>query len=206
MKLTALQIRLIRDYVNATGLTIETLKDDLLDHLCCVIENILQEGGTFNDALKEAIYELAPAGLMEIERETIALLNFKKYQHMKKVMFFIGCICAMGISMGWLLKFLNVALPVGNLLFGLGAFGFLGLFLPMIAVTHFRASDKPITEKLRYIFGISSTIVIGIAILARLMRLPGADEVMIAGLLVFTFGFIPLLFFTMYKKSAAINS
>jgi hypothetical protein len=203
MKLSEQQIKLVRDQVHNNDLTIESLKDDLIDHLCCVAEAKTDNGKTFEEALHEALRELAPDGLLEIETETIMLLNSKKYIPMKKFMFFAGCICSMAISTGWLLKFLNVALPLGNMLFGLGAFGFMIVFLPMLAVSHLRTSGRSMAEKLRFVFGITSIIVIGMAILARLMHMPGADQVMIIGLVIFTFGFIPFLYFTMYKKAVS---
>lgn len=201
MSLSNNQLEVVRNEVEKNQLSIETLKEDLLDHLCCTTEAKMDGGQTFEAALKLALNELAPDGLMELERETNFLLNNSTYTPMKKVMFLIGCICSMAISLGWLLKFLDVLLPLGNMLFGLGSFGFMLVFLPMLAVMHFRTTNKPIAEKLRFVFGVSSVIIIGIAILARLMRLPGADEVMIIGLVIFTFGFLPFLYFTLYKKS-----
>lgn len=201
MSLSDHQLKRIREEVNKSGLSIETLKDDLLDHICCVTEDKVERGRSFEHSLEEALLELAPEGLWEIERETLFLLNNSKYIPMKKIMFFIGCLCSMAISMGWLLKFLKIFLPLGNMLFGLGAFGFMIVFLPMLAYSHFKTSTRPVSEKLRFVFGVSSIIVIGLAILARLMHLPGADEVMIIGLVIFTFGFLPFLYFTLYRKS-----
>ena len=201
MTLSEDQIRQIKNEIARADISLPALKDDLIDHVCSATEHKIAEGKTFEASLKEAFYELAPEGLKEIERETIILLNSKKYVPMKRLMFFIGCICTMTISMGWLLKFLRVEGEVGNMLFGLGSFGFLILFLPMIAINYFKTAEKSTPEKLRFVFGISSIIIIGIAILARLMHMPGADEVMIIGLIIFTFGFVPFLFFTMYKKS-----
>ena len=204
MKLSDNQIKIIREEVDKNQLSIESLKDDLLDHVCCVTETKINEGKTFEASLKEALYELAPNGLWEIERETVFLLNDAKYVPMKKIMFTIGCICSMAISMGWLLKYLRVP-EAGNMLFGLGAFGFMVVFLPMLAYTHFKTSVKPTSEKLRFVFGVSSIIVIGLGILASLMHLPGADQVMVLGLVIFTFAFLPLLYFTLYKKAVGIE-
>lgn len=203
MMLSEDQLRQIRNEVEQSNLSIQTLKEDVLDHLCTATEEKIAAGKTFEDSLREAFYDLAPEGLKEMERETIMLLNSKKYIPMKKLMFLIGCLCTMIIGMGWLLKFTHVEGPAANLLFGIGSFGFLILFLPMIAIDHFRTSDKSTPEKWRFVFGMSSIIIIGIAILAMLMRTPGADEIMVLGLMIFTFGFVPVLYFTMYKKSIA---
>jgi hypothetical protein len=200
MTLSEKQLEQIRKEVDKSNLSIVTLKDDLLDHLCSEIETKMEAGKSFEATFMEALHELAPEGLRQIEIETMTLLNSKKYIPMKMIMFLIGCVCSMCISMGWLLKFLNFA-PVGNMLFGLGSFVFLIVFLPMLAIYHFRSADKSTSEKIRFVTGISSIIIVGIAILARLMRMPGANEVMIIGLVIFTFGFLPFLFFTMYKKS-----
>ena len=75
MKLVAEQVAIIRQQVEQGGIVNETLKDDVLDHLCCVVEIKLGKGKSFDLALQEAMIELAPEGFMEIQHETIFLLN-----------------------------------------------------------------------------------------------------------------------------------
>ena len=86
MKLTVVQIDLIQAHVEQSGLTIATLRDDVLDHLCCVVEEKLKKGKDFDRAFREALIELAPDGLAEIEHETVFLLNANKIILMKKLM------------------------------------------------------------------------------------------------------------------------
>jgi hypothetical protein len=200
MTLTADQIFTIRKTVSG-HVTLSTLKDDLIDHLCCEIEGLLSEGKSFEESLVLALEDLAPRGLKEIQREANILLQTKTEINMKRITYGIGLVTAMTMSLGWLLKILQFG-SVSNMLFGLGAFGFVALFLPLLAVNYFRGrGDRKWSERLRLGAGMLSLILVGLALLARIMHLPGADEVLMAGGLVFTFGFLPFLFFGFYKKS-----
>lgn len=206
MSLTQDQLKYIRTEVDKSGISIVTLKDDVLDHVCCETETRMESGKNFQDSLMEAIYELAPEGLKQLEVDTMFLLNQNKHLHMKKITFFVGCVCSMQISLGWLFKFLEPSSSLGNLLFGVGFFGFLSLFVPLLAFQYLKSIGKSVFEKIRFISGSTSIIMIGLAVLARLMHMPGADQVMVGGLSVFTFAFLPFLFFTMYRNSIDVTN
>ena len=75
MKLTEEQVSLVQDYVDAQKLKLKTLRDDVIDHLCCVIEEKLGEGEPLEQLLPKAVNELAPRGLPDLERQTFFLLN-----------------------------------------------------------------------------------------------------------------------------------
>jgi hypothetical protein len=198
--LTTREIKVICDIVKTESITIPTLQDDVVDHLCCVVEYKLESGQVFEKAIKEAIQELAPNGLHEIERETIFLLNYNRTIQMKKVMYLIGLISTMALSLGWLFRFLRW--PGGDELANYGFLGFSLLFVPMLAINQFRVSiNKALPEKLRIILGLSSGLVTCLAVLFKTMHYPGADILLLSGAALFIFGFLPFLFFTMYKKS-----
>jgi hypothetical protein len=122
---------------------------------------------------------------------------------MKKLTYLLGLLSAMAMSFGWLLRILRMG-ETGNAVFAFGALGFVAMFLPMLMVHYFKDNTgKPLADKLRFISGTFSVIFIGIAFLAKIMHMPGADEVMWIGGVLFTFGFVPFFFFTLYRKSAA---
>jgi hypothetical protein len=165
------------------------------------VEYRLNKGNSFDESLEIALFELAPKGLKEIQRETNVLLQTKTDINMKRITYLIGLLTAMTMSLGWLLKILKFG-GIGNMLFAFGALGFVALFLPLLAYNYFRSKDeKKWTEKLRLAMGLLSIILTGLAFLARIMHLPGADEVLLAGGMVFTFGFLPFLFLGFYQKS-----
>lgn len=198
--LSSSQLKVISDIVSDGSITIRTLKEDVIDHLCCVVEHKLENGMSFEQAIKEALIELAPDGLQEIEEETIFLFNVNKSIHMKKVMYSIGLISSMVMSLGWLFRIFQW--PGGPELSNYGFFVFALLFVPMLAINQFNISiKKTIPEKLRIMLGLFSGVVTCIAVFFKIMHLPGADYLMLTGGLLFIFGFLPMLFLTMYKKS-----
>jgi hypothetical protein len=202
MRLSVAQIDLIQAHIEQSGLTIETLKDDVLDHLCCVVEEKLNEKKEFEIALKEALRELAPNGLAEIQDETVFLLNANKIIIMKKLMYSIGLISAASISMGTCFKFLHM--PGADQLLNYGYAGFVLLYLPMMLINHFKTKiQSALSERLKLILGFISAIVTATAIVFKTLHYSGAAELLLIGAVIFSFGFLPFLFFTMYKKSVA---
>ncbi len=65
MKLSKDYIDIIRYRIDQSDITMHTLKDDVLDHVCCVVEQKIKEGKPFEIALQEAFHELAPRGWMK---------------------------------------------------------------------------------------------------------------------------------------------
>ena len=59
MRLTSDQIDEVRNVVDSSGIEIQSLRDDLHDHLCCVIEEKLDPDNniTFNELLIDAVNE-----------------------------------------------------------------------------------------------------------------------------------------------------
>jgi hypothetical protein len=204
MTLTPEQVNIVTRFVIQNRVTLPTLKDDVVDHLCCEVEAFMKNGKSFEEALRQSVYELAPHGLHYIQQQTFFLLEGKIIINMRKLTFILGTLAAMSMSFGWLLKVLSFP-GVGNPFFAIGAAAFLLLFLPMLAITYFRRNKKPTAQKLKMMFGVLSAILIGIALLARIMHLPGADEVLWAGGIVFTFGFLPSLFYTFYQNSTSAS-
>jgi hypothetical protein len=202
MNLTREQVEIVTNFVTHNKVTLPTLKDDVVDHLCCEVEEYMKKGKTFEESLRQAVYELAPSGLHFIQQQTFYILDGKIMFNMRKITFLIGSLAAMSMSFGWLLKVLEVP-EIGNRFFAIGSAAFLLLFLPLLGVNYFKMNRKPVTHKLKMTFGLVSAILIGISLLARIMHLPGADEVLWAGGVVFTFGFLPTLFYTFYQNSRA---
>jgi hypothetical protein len=200
MKVSSEQIAHIHEVIDQSSITIETLKDDLLDHLCCVVEVKMTNGSEFEISLKEALDELAPDGLNKIQHETIFLLNSTKIILMKKIMYSIGLITSIAMTMGILAKLLRW--PGSEELFTYGFVGFLLLFLPMLAIDRYKHNlGKSLSEKLRIGLGYLSAFLIVFSIAFKLFHLEGANLLLLSGMCVFSFGFLPFLFFNMYKKS-----
>lgn len=202
MKLSEAQVNNIREVLLASGISHDRLRDDVLDHLCCAIEMRLTKNDDFARSLEDAIRELAPDGLAHIQYQTIFLLNSNKIMLMKKFMYIIGFVTTVGMTMGFTFKILHLA--GSEELFNFGFIGFALIFLPMMAVDRLKQNIyKALSEKLRMVFGFASALTLGLAVMFKLFHYNYANEMLLIGISVFSFGFLPFLFFSLYKKSIA---
>ena len=199
MKLSDQQVRHIRKQIEDSGIQLESLLEDVLDHLCCVVEVKMAQGKEFQTAAQEAEEELAPNGLAEIEQETVFLLNAHKISRMKKLTFSMGIIGSIALTGGATFKLLH--LPGANQLFMIGYLVFLLVFIPLLAFDRFKYSIvKALSERV-IILGVISSIILGMAGAFKIMHLPGDHLLLMCGLILFAAFFLPLLLFNLYKKS-----
>jgi len=202
MKLSHDEIAIVEKQVDHSSINIESLRDDVLDHLCCVIEIKMERGEVFDNALHEALHELAPDGLDEIQRETVFLLNSTKIILMKKAMYIVGLLSTMTFLSGWFLGIMAFPGARDLSIYGFSAFAF--IYVPMMAIDYFKTNIRiALSEKLKMILGFVCALLIGIAGLFKALHWPGATTLLLLGASLCIFGFLPFFFFGMYKKSAS---
>lgn len=200
MKLSDVQEEAIRQYVIDHSLRLQPLSDDIIDHLCCVVESELGKGKSFEEILRDASAELAPNGLNELQHRTIFLLNSKRIILMKKLTYIMGFLGSVTLALGITFKLLN--LPAANELFMVGYLLFLLVFIPMWAVDRFKVSIvRALSERWKIILGVTSSVILGFAGLFKVFHYQGAALLLMLGTIIFVFGFLPFLFFTMYRHS-----
>ena len=78
--LTDQQVEYILDDIRRNGIETEDLQLNLLDHICCIIEQNMQEGDQFEQVYRETIVQFYETNLKEIEVETQYLLTYKNLQ------------------------------------------------------------------------------------------------------------------------------
>lgn len=200
MTLSAEQILFIRERIDASDMRIVTLKEDVLDHLCCIVEERMSAGESFDKALDHALYQLSPEGLDEIQYETDYLFKQNTIP-MKKFMYSIGLVTSISFTMGLMMKLLHM--PGGEQLVNYGFFGFALLFMPMLTFHLYRKNSLRAThEKFKIVLAIVSAALTGLAVLFKMsMNLGWSEAMLITGASVFSFGFLPFHFYGMYKKA-----
>lgn len=202
MRLTEEQEQAIAKFVDAKDLKIRALRDDILDHLCCVVEIRLKKGESFDLALQKAVDELAPDGLNDIEQKTIFLLNYKRIIMMKRFMYVIGFVGAFTLTAGVTFKILHY--PYANMLSTIGFLVLLLIYVPLLAFDKYKvAIASSLSERLKIIMGCLSGAIVGLSVLFKIFHWQGASILLLAGAFIFAVGFLPFLFFTMYKKSVS---
>ncbi len=129
MEITESQLAFIREDIRNKGITLDSLADNLVDHICCALES--HPISDFSVAYPEVISRFGNEGLAEIELQTRLLFTIKKEAQMKKGMYLIGFVALFLSTSGLLFKLqqwpgASILLVTGVLLIN---FGFLPLFL-----------------------------------------------------------------------------
>lgn len=191
--LTNEQIDFISDDIRARGVTLVSLQQDLLDHICCVVEHNLEPDGDFEGFYRSQIKTFYKSELVEIEKETITLLTLKNYYVMKKIMLVSGGISTAAMTVGLLLKFLH--LPGASVLILLGVVLLSLVFLPLLFTLKIREKQRT-RDKVIIGIGTFATIMISFAILFKMMHWPGANVIGALALMIMLLIFLPVYFFT----------
>lgn len=191
------QIDFILNDIRRNGVELEDLQLNLLDHICCIIENELEENGDFEQFYFSTIKKFYKKELREIEAETISLLTFKNYYVMKKTMLVSGVVAASFLSLGIILKFLHMPGAAVGIVLGIGLLSF--VFLPLLFLLKIK-EQKETKNKVLIGLGTFSGILMTLGILFKIMFWPGANMMALTALLILLFVFLPVYFFTGFRN------
>ena len=198
------QIDYILNDISARGVEMESLQLNLHDHVCCIIEQNLEENGDFESFYQKTIKIFYKDELWEIDEETLLLLTFKNYYAMKKVMITSGTFSAASMILGIIFKFMHWPGASAFIILGIGTSSL--IFLPLLFTL--KSKEKQ-TIKDKLILGLAnlSGILISFAVLFKIMRWPGANMMAFIFVIIMLVLYIPLYFFSGIKNpEAKINT
>jgi len=191
------QIDFILNDIRARGVETESLQQDLLDHVCCIVEQELEENGDFEQFYHTVIRRFYRRELREIEEERALLLTFKNYYAMRKVMIVSGLLTAVTLMVAAVFKIMHW--PGAAILLVLGIVQVSLIFLPLLLIFKLRevsaARDKAI-----FALGTIAGSAYFLSMLFKIMHWPGANIMWVCTLLFSFFVFLPLYFFTGIRK------
>ncbi|HDR68198.1 MAG TPA: hypothetical protein ENN61_04025, partial [Bacteroidaceae bacterium] len=118
----------IRKDLIQQGLTYDPLMDDLLDHVCCMIEVEMESGNTFESSYKKVLSLIEPGSIPKIQHQTLLLLD-KKFQHMKNFTYLFGLSFALVTIIGAFFK--RMHWPGAGILLTVGIAMVVLVFLPL---------------------------------------------------------------------------
>jgi hypothetical protein len=194
------QIDFISNDIRARGVEMESLQQDLLDHVCCIIEQNLEERGDFEHFYQKTIQTFYKDALWEIEEETISLLTFKNYYTMKKTMIISGAISAFGMTFGIFFKFMHW--PGASVLILLGIFSASFLFLPLLFTL--KAKEKQNTkDKVVLFIGALAASLVSLSILFKIQHWPYANMMGMSSIAIMLILFLPVYFFSGIRNPEA---
>ena len=77
MELNKSQVDKVEKYLRGSGVENRLMIDDFLDHICCMIEQRIAEGSSFEESLDYAVNELSYGKIKERELFTLKLINME---------------------------------------------------------------------------------------------------------------------------------
>ncbi|MES2690053.1 MAG: DMT family transporter [Bacteroidota bacterium] len=192
------QIDFILNDIRRNGIELEDLQLNLLDHVCCIIEQEFEENGDFEQFYFSTVRRFYKTHLNEIEEETKSLLTFKHYYFMKKAMIISGVFSAAVLSIGIVLKFLHTSGASACMVLGIGSFSL--VFLPLMATLKIKEKQGS-RDKLLMLLGALSAVCICMAILFKLQYWPGANKLGLISVGILFVLFLPVYFISGIRQA-----
>jgi len=197
-KISEQQIEFMLNDISARGVETEDLQYNLVDHICCIIENNLEADGDFENFYIQTIATFYKHELREIEEETQLLLTFKNYYTMKKVMLNSGIFAASILSLGLIFKFLHWPGAAVCIVLGLGSACL--VFIPLLFTIRVKEKREK-SDKILLALG-SIAGFLGIAhILFKIMHWPGSLIMAYVVIAILLLIFTPIFVITGIKNS-----
>ncbi len=189
--ITDKQVDYILDDIRRNGIEMEDLQLNLLDHICCIIEQQLEEDGDFERFYHATVRQFYKHDLHEIEEETINLLTFKNFYQMKKFMLISGGFSAVTFIFGSFFKIMHW--PGASVMLVLAFFAFSLLFLPMVFVLKTKEMNQ-LRDKWILGLGTIAGILYCASMLFNVMHWPGTRIIWFITLILSAFVVLPLYF------------
>lgn len=165
------------------------LFDDLVDHVCCDVENEMHSGLSFAEAYRIVMTKIGFRGLKKIQEDTLYEVD-SKYRKMKNMMKITGV--AGTVMLGFASVFKIMHWPGAGILLSLGALVTSFLFLPSALVVLWKE-----TRSRKRIFLFVSAFISGVSlifgILFKVQHWPGGGALITAFVVFTMLLFIPAL-------------
>ena len=197
--LTEEQIAFIENDIRVRGITSPDLSIDLLDHICCIIENSLDEYRNFDLVYQETLLLFGDKGLKEIQDETNRVLTFKHYYLMNSTMKISGYVSSLLILFGAIFKFQHW--PGAGVMLVVGVFFLTVLFMPLLFILKFKASAENNRSVVLSIIGFVAALLICCGVLFRVMHWPGSRMISVIGGVLLILGYLPVYFISVHKNT-----
>ena len=196
--LTEQQVNTITIDVENEGINFSHLNIDIIDHVCCDIEEHMSQGVSFTDAYSNVKENFGIKGLRQIQQDTLMLID-KNYRIMKKSMKMIGVLALALMAFGALFKISHW--PGASFMLVLSFFFTTLVFYPSLLFVMYKEVNQK-KQVLIYIVALISGILFMSGVLFKINHWPEADLLFFLGVGIMTFVLIPLILLLQTKNSS----
>ena len=141
------QLFQIQGYLISHGITNVGLQEDLADHFCCVVEEIMAGGVLFETAFEQAKKRVVPEAPEQLQADLNYLLTIKKKIMTRKLVFLFGFFGILELMLALALRVANFVEPeLAGLLAMAGILTLSVSVLPYWFYTLYRRSVQRVKE------------------------------------------------------------
>ena len=166
--LTDEQIDFIADDIRIRGVFTQSLQEDLLDHICCFIEEQPDDERPFD---RRALDAFGHDGLQGIQDETLYLINQPYQKAMKKFAYITGALASILLLAGAFFKVMHW--PGANACLILGTVTLSMFFIPYFFYVNLKEQSEKKSKVIAAI-GLTTAMFLCAATLFKMMHWPGA--------------------------------
>tara|TARA_B110000046_G_scaffold66152_1_gene73987 strand:- start:126 stop:866 length:741 start_codon:yes stop_codon:yes gene_type:complete len=195
--LTDKQVDIINDLLVDIGVDYDSLRFDLIDHVCCMVEQKMEHGSDFAESLQHSISKFGRKEFVKTQESTIYLLTLK-LRKMKRVTSITGLISASLVLLGTIFKLMHW--PGAGIMLVLGSAIIALIVLPLMAFLALN-NNTVSTNTSSIIFGYGAAILLTIGTIFKVQHWPGAAVVANIGFAFLVLVFMPLYMLKAYKTS-----
>jgi len=179
------------------GLTYDRLIDDMLDHVCCMVEENMEEGSDFESSYSQVLDTIGEKSLPEIQHQTLLNLD-KKFQRMKNFTYIFGLSSAILTILGSFFK--RMHWPGAGIMITVGMVLIVLVFLPLYFISNHREQ----VEKKNPVYAIVGYLTIALLLAGATFKIqhwPGAGWLIYSSIGFILIGFIPLYVVNVFQRS-----
>lgn len=195
--LSKCQVQQIAADVENARITFSHLADDLIDHICCEVENEMYSGKSFDEAYEDVKQQVGIKTLQKIQENTQYLID-KNYRLMKMTMKITGNVSLALLALATVMKILHLPGAGILLLFGFLVLGF--VFFPSALYTNYK-DLKGKTSLVLHLSMYIGGLLFMFGVLFKVMHWPWAGTLLLLGWVFILFVFLPLLLIKKYRES-----
>lgn len=195
------QIEIIVSDVENAKITFSHLADELVDHICCEVESLMNRGKTFDEAYELIKQQTGIKVLQKIQENTHYLID-KNYRRMKMTMKITGTVSLAMLGLATVMKIFHwngasILLLLGFMLLCL-------VFFPSAIYANYKEA-KIKGSKILHLSMLIGGILFMTGVLFKVLHLKGAAELLSAGWIFILFIFLPILLYIKLRESITVQ-
>jgi len=182
----------IQSLLNERGLTLKPLQEEMIDHIACDVEQRMEKGLSFREALREALNEVSPMHFSSLQRDALLVID-KRFAVSQWLSYSaMGALLSAFLFRVFHLQFSEALFTLSFILLATA------LFAGSLSGNSFYRKKN---EMSRVMFTLAGIVILQFGYAFKILHLPGADTIIVAAIVVTIVTFLSNAY-TVHRQAA----